>query len=418
VSDPPPSPLAPRAATLTVAVFTALQLLNFIDRYAPSAVKDLFKADLSLTDQQTGLVFSAFVLVYMVACPVFGTLAERGNRPRLLALGVAGWSLATAGAAFANDFASLMVARALVGIGEAAFITISPTMIADLYAPEKRNRILTIINAATPIGVAIGFSLAGLFGQWWGWRTAFVVVGLPGLLLAVVALWLPDPMRGRFDEDDANGRTPPAWSGVLKGVSANRRYLFATAGYIAMTFALGGIGDWVPTLLSRERGFSLGEAGTVAGLSVVVGGLIGTVVGGALSEVLRGKVREPLFVVCGVSCVPGALLAAWAVLIARGPTEIAVALALAQVFLWMFNGPVNALVVNALDAGVRARGFGLALLLTHLLGDVISPPIIGRVASATGSVAQGIVVALVAAVLAGVVWLVGALSVSSRPASS
>jgi MFS transporter, Spinster family, sphingosine-1-phosphate transporter len=409
---------------LTVTVFTALQLLNFIDRYAPSAVKDLFKADLALTDEQTGLVFSAFVVVYMVACPVFGTLAERGNRPRLLALGVAVWSLATAGAAFANDFASLMVARALVGIGEAAFITISPTMIADLYAPEKRNRILTIINAATPVGVAIGFSLAGLFGQWWGWRTAFVVVGLPGLSLAVIALLLPDPVRGRFDVDGSAARAPPAWSGVLKTVLANPRYLFATAGYIAMTFALGGIGDWVPTLLSRERGFSLGEAGTIAGLTVVVGGLVGTVLGGMLSDGLSKRLREPLFVVCGASCVPGALLAGWAVLIARGPMEIAVALALAQVFLWMFNGPVNALVVNALDAGVRARGFGLALLLTHLLGDVISPPIIGRVASATGSVAQGIVVALLAVVLAGVLWLAGAVQLGrlgrfrSRPASS
>ncbi len=409
-----------KSTALTVAVLTALQLLNFIDRYAPSAVKDLFKADLGLTDAQTGFVFSAFVLVYLVACPVFGTFAERGNRPRLLALGVLIWSIATAAGALAQDFATLLCARALVGVGEAAFITISPTLIADLFPPARRNRMLTILNAATPIGVAIGFSLAGWFGQMWGWRAAFAIVGLPGLALALVALSLPDPPRGAFEPRAAgvDVAAAPAWPRVLRELVRNPRYVFATAGYVAITFALGGIGDWFPTFLSRERGFSMAQAGNVAGISVVVGGFIGTALGGLLSDALSKKLREPYFVVCGASCIPGAALAAYAIFAARGALEIAVALSAAQVFLWMYNAPVNALLVNSLDGGKRARAFGLALLCTHLFGDVLSPPVIGRVSSATGSVALGIGVALVGAVVAGVAWLFGARFASGRASPS
>ncbi|MBI1948460.1 MAG: MFS transporter [Deltaproteobacteria bacterium] len=403
----PPGATRSSTATLTLAVLTAMCLLNFIDRYAPSAVKDLIKADLGLSDEQTGLVFSAFILVYTLACPIFGSLAERGNRPKLIAIGVALWSLATAAAAFADDFATLLLARALVGVGEAAFITISPAMIADLYPPARRNRALTVLNAAVPLGVAVGFTLAGTFGQWWGWRAAFVIVGLPGLVLAVAALLLRDPPRGAFDEASADSRPPP-WRGALLGMFTNARWLYATVGYIAITFALGGIGDWFPTFLSRERGFTVAEAGSVAGLSIVVGGLIGTVAGGALADVLAKHWREPYFLVCGLSCIPGLLLAAWAVLFAQGHLAIAITLTAAQVFLWMYNAPVNALTVNALDVGVRARGFGVALVLTHLLGDVPSPPLIGAVSSATGSVAQGIGLALAAVGVAAIVWLVGA----------
>lgn len=382
-------------------------LLNFIDRYAPSAVKDLFKAELGLSDEQTGLVFSAFILVYTIACPVFGSLAERGNRPRLIAFGVAIWSLATAGAALADSFVTLVLARALVGVGEAAFITISPSMIADLFPPERRNRALTVLNAAMPAGVAIGFTLAGLFGQWWGWRAAFVIVGLPGLLLALVALVLHDPPRGRFDAPGAAAKPPPPWGAALRGLAANARYLYVVGGYIAITAALGGIGDWFPTFLSRERGFEMGAAGTVAGLSIVVGGILGTVLGSVLADVVAKRHPQGYLIVCGISCIPGLLLAAFAVFVARGPLAIAVAVTLAQVFLWMHSAPVNALIVNSVDPGVRARAFGLALMLTHVLGDVPSPPLIGLVASATGSVALGIGLALVTVGVAAVVWLIG-----------
>lgn len=327
-------------------------LLNFIDRYAPSAVKDLFKADLGLSDEQTGLVFSAFVFVYTFACPVFGSLAERGHRPRLLAFAIALWSLATAGAALADGFASLLIARALVGVGEAAFITISPAMIADLFPPERRNRALTVLNVAMPLGVAIGFTLGGLFGQWWGWRAAFVVVGLPGLLLALLALALTDPPRGAFDHDGSARAPPPPWPRALAGMLKNPRWLYATVGYVAMTFALGGIGDWFPTFLSRERGLSLAEAGSVAGLSIVVGGIAGTVLGGVLNDVLARTAREAGFWVCGLSCIPGVLLATWAVFLAQGQLTITVALTAAQVFLWMHSAPINAITVNALDAEI------------------------------------------------------------------
>ena len=405
---------APRAsstssAAFAVAVLTGMNLLNYIDRWVPSAVKELFKKDLGLTDAQTSLPLSAFVIVYMVASPIFGTLADKGRRPVLIAIGVAVWSLATAGAGLAQGFMSLLLFRALVGIGEAAYATIAPAMLADLFPVDKRNRIFTLFYVAIPVGSAIGFTLGGFLGQQWGWRAAFLAVGLPGLLVAGLALLIKDPPRGAFD-DKKDAHEPPPWPEALRLLAKNRRYVFTVAGYIANTFAIGGIADWFPTFLHREHGFGLDEAGGVAGVAVVVGGLLGTLAGGFLGDALKTRVKEPYLFVCGASMLPALALAGVSIYVVESKTAVLFALMGCQFFLWMFNAPVNALLVNSVVASIRARAFGLSLLLIHLLGDVLSPPLIGLVSDQTGSLTTAISLVLLALLVAAVVWLWGAFS--------
>lgn len=398
-----------QSAGFAVVVLTAMNLLNYIDRWVPSAVKPLFQEDLKLTDAQTSLPFSAFVIVYMIASPIFGSLAERGRRPLIIAFGVALWSLATAAGAFATGFASFLIARALVGVGEAAYATISPTIIADRYAPDRRNRILTFFYVATPVGAALGFVLGGFIGQTWGWRAAFLAVGLPGLLVAAVALLMPDPPRGRFD-GDAGRQPPPPWGEALRQLRANPRYLFTVAGYVAVSFATGGIGEWFPTLLYRDRGFTLAEAGSVAGTATVVGGLVGTILGGVIGEALvkRGT-KEAYLWTSALSLLPAVLFAAAAMYLAEGRLAVLVCLTAAQVFLWMYNGPVNTLLVNSTGPGLRARAFALSIFAIHAFGDVISPPIIGAVSEATGSLRLAVALVLLALVVGAAIWAVGAL---------
>lgn len=365
-------------ARFAVTVLTAMNLLNYMDRYVPSAVKDLFKEDLGLTDAQTSLPLTAFIIVYMIASPIFGSLADRWPRRVLIAAGVLLWSVATASAAFATGFATFLIARALVGVGEAAYATLAPALLSDFYAPDRRNRVLTIFYAAMPVGAALGFVAGGFLGEAAGWRVAFLVCGLPGIVTAYLALRIKDPGRGRFDAGGAEKEKSIPWPEALRRLSRNRPYLVTVAGYAAVTFAAGGMADWLPTFLSRHRGMDIKEAGAMVGMVTVIGGLGGTMAGGFLADRLRGRTRNPYLALSALAMIPATGFAVAALLV-EGKAAVVACVLLAQFFLWFYNGPVNTVIVNSVPGALRVRAFALSILTIHLLGDAISPPIIGAI---------------------------------------
>lgn len=405
LSEPSPAPpSAAPGARWAVAVLTAMNLLNYLDRYVPSAVKDLFKEDLHLTDAETSLPLTAFVIVYMLASPFFGTFSERGSRKRLVAGGVALWSLATAWAALATGFWTFLLARALVGIGEAAYATITPSLIADYYPPERRNRIMTIFYVAIPVGAALGFTLGGIAGGAWGWRAAFLICGLPGLLIAGLTFTIREPERGRFDTAGRTAR--PGWPHALGVLRRSRLFVNAVLGYTAVTFAGGGMADWFPTFLSRHRDMPLAEAGSLVGTVTVVGGLAGTVCGGLLADFLKRRTRQPYLALSGLSMLPATACAALAIVV-HGKLAIAACILGAQFFLWFYNGPINALIANSVPSAMIARAFALSILCIHLFGDAISPPLIGAISDATGSLPLGVGLVPLSMGVGAAVWLFG-----------
>jgi MFS family permease len=399
-----PARSAAPGAVFALVVLTLMNMLNYVDRWVPSAVNELLKKDLGLSDAETGLPLTAFIVVYMLASPVFGALAERHNRRVLIALGVASWSLATAAAAFATGFKTLLVARAAVGIGEAAYATLAPAILADFFPPERRNRVFTLFYVATPVGSAIGFVLGGVLGEAFGWRTAFLAVGLPGLLVAALALLMKDPVRGAFDERPPE---PVSWGLALRELAKNRTYVITVAGYTAVTFATGGIAHWMPSFLDRVRGMDPASAASVVGVAAVIGGLAGTTLGGFVADRIASKTRQPYLAVSGLAMIPAVILCSVALFVAHAPPVIIGFMIAAQVFLWAYNSPVNALLVNTVDPRLRARAFGLSILCIHLLGDVLSPPLIGVVSDATGNLEGALVMVPIAVALGGLIWLVG-----------
>ena len=404
---PPPTARSQGAAPgarWAIAILTAMNLLNYLDRYVPSAVKDLFKRDLHLSDAQTSLPLTAFVVVYMLASPIFGSLADRGSRKVLIAAGVALWSLATAGAALATGFWTLLGARAMVGVGEAAYATIAPSLIADFYPPARRNRIMTIFYVAIPVGAALGFTLGGLVGGAWGWRAAFLICGLPGLAMAGLTFAIREPGRGRFETGTA--RVAPGWRTALGALARCRPYVNAVAGYTAVTFAAGGMADWFPTFLSRHRGMDLAEAGSLIGTVTVVGGLAGTAAGGLLADFLKNRTRQPYLALSGLSMIPATFFAALA-LVVHGKAAVGAMVLLAQFFLWFYNGPINTIIANSVPSAMIARAFSLSILAIHLFGDAISPPIIGAISDATGSLPAAVTLVPVAMGIGAVIWLFG-----------
>jgi MFS transporter, Spinster family, sphingosine-1-phosphate transporter len=402
-----------RSARFALLVLTGMNLLNYIDRWVPSAVKPLFQKELNLTDAETSLPFSAFVVVYMIASPIFGTLADRVRRTWLIAAGVAMWSVATALGSLASGFYSLLLARAFVGVGEAAYATLAPSLLSDHYPADRRNKIFTIFYVAIPVGSALGFVIGGLLGERYGWRMSFVAVGVPGILISLLALLVKDPPRGRFDEDKKID--PPAWPLALRQLAANKIYICAVLGYVAVTFAVGGIADWFPTLLNRVHGIDLEKANSIAGTSVVVGGILGTVLGGIVGDKLKGRVRQPYLLMSGVTMIPAILITAYVMYGASTPLEFSISLTLCQTFLWMYNAPINALLVNTVGPALRARAFSLSILSIHILGDVISPPLIGKISDLTGNLRLACSLVVAALGVAAVVWVVGALTLKQDP---
>ena len=393
--------LTPSGARFAIIVLTAMNLLNYIDRYVPSAVKDLFKRELHFSDTQTSLPLTAFVIVYMLTSPLFGTLADRWSRKVLIAAGVALWSLATAGAALATGFVSFLLARALVGVGEAAYATISPSLISDYFPAERRNRILTLFYVAIPVGAALGFTLGGIVGNAYGWRAAFLVCGLPGLLAAGLALAIREPPRGGFDPVVL--AAVPGWPEALRRLRATAPYVIAVAGYVAVTWAGGGMADWFAPFLHRFRGMNVAEAGSLTGAATVVGGLAGTLTGGLLADRLKKRSSSPYLMLSCLSMIPAAGFAVVA-LTAHGRVVIGLAILLANFFMWFYNGPINAIIVNAVPAAMRARAVSMSILSIHLLGDAISPTMIAGISDRTGNLMNGMLLIPVMMLVGSAIW--------------
>src|SRR5438552_12438903 len=209
----PPSKLYPRTA---LALLTALNFLNYIDRSVLFAVQPLVQSEFQLTNAQVGYLTSAFLLFYMVAAPFVGPLADRYSRKLIIVLGAVFWSGLTLLTAVTHTYGELLLRHTLVGVGEATFVTIAPTFVADLFPENKRGRIFGIFYLAIPVGTAAGYLLGGRLGPSMGWRFPFYLAAAPGFLVAIALLFVPESPRGNFDSLEETSER-----GTLRGFTHN-----------------------------------------------------------------------------------------------------------------------------------------------------------------------------------------------------
>ena len=400
-----------RSARRALIILTAINMLNYVDRYlVPPLVPDLERV-MGLTHEQVGWLWPAFMLVYMVTAPVFGALGDRGSRTRPIAIGVFVWSIATVLSGFARNYHELFAARALVGVGEAAYVAIAPALLADCFPVNARGRVFAILNMAIPVGAALGYVLGGVIGQHVGWREAFFVCGAPGVVLAAAVLWLRDPPRGAQEQSASPRRGATASVGGVRAalavyLSLLRRgpYMLLVLGYAAYTFALGGLGFWMPSFLERVRGIPAEKATTGFGAIVVVTGVLGTFAGGWLGDYCLKRSPQGYLWFSGVVTLAAAPLALLS-LTAPLPHVYYPAIVAAELLLFMSTGPINAAIVNIVSPLERASAIALSMFAIHLLGDVPSPPLIGHL-SDSGSLGRAVLIVPVAIAIGGIVWLV------------
>jgi MFS family permease len=360
-------------ALATFALLLGLNLLNYIDRYILPGELSLVQNEFHATGQQMGALTTALFVCYMLTAPLTGWLGDRFSRKPLIIAGAILWSLATLATAWVHDYWTLYLRHALVGVGEATFGIFAPAVLADFYPERDRNRILSIFYLAIPVGAALGYLAGGQLGTLWGWRAPFFVCAIPGLVIAALYGWIGrEPRRGASDH-----LKPTADRATVLGLFSNPAYLTATFGLATLTFAMGGISNWMPDFLHYPVGLSVANASLIVGAITVVDGIAGTLVGGWIAQRWLRTNHRALYLLSFWSV---ALTLPFGALVFFGPPAWSVpALFAAEFFLFLNTGPLNAAIVNSVTAPVRATAVSFNLFFIHAFGDAFSPQIIGAI---------------------------------------
>ena len=392
-----------RQARLAVALLFGVNFLNYIDRYVIAAVAPLIQADFGLKDTELGLIGSMFMVAYMAASPIAGVLADRFPRRFFVGGGVLVWSLATVASGLSASYRQLLAARSFIGVGEAGFGGVAPTLISDLFPKERRGRMLAFFYVAIPVGSALGFLLGGYVGERYGWRHAFYVAGGPGIALGSLAFFMSEPARGAGDGVVLKEqRFDPR---AARDLARNPSFIYTTLGMAAMTFALGGMAYWMPSFFHRERGLGLEQANQVFGGITVASGLIGTFAGGWLGDFLLKRTPKAYLLVSGwgmLLAVPATLLG----LTAQARGVYLPAIFVAEVLVFLNTGPANAVLVNVALPEIRATAIASSIFVYHLLGDVPSPILIGKLSDVAG-LEKALMLTSLAMAVSGVLYLLG-----------
>jgi MFS family permease len=394
--------VAVKGANWSLALLLAINLFNYVDRQVLAAVEVSIEKTFHVSQAKMGWAATVFLLSYMVIAPIFGFMADRVSRWLLVGIGVLLWSLASGGTGLAATFGILLLTRCFVGVGEAAYGPVAPTILSDLYPVKMRGQIMSWFYLAIPVGSALGYVLGGAIATKYGWRAAFYAVVPPGLLLGALALFMKDPRRGASEPAPIRKPSFADYTVLLK----TKSYVINTLGMAAMTFAIGGIGFWMPRYIFVYRGYgTLAHVNSTFGAITVVSGLFATLLGGWAGDRFRKKHGGAYFLVSGA-----AMLLGFPLLLAtlHTPFPYAWILVFLSVFCLFFNtGPTNAILANVTHPAIRATGFALNIFVIHLLGDAVSPPLIGWMSDRWGMNTAFTVVSIMI-LIGGILWLYGA----------
>ena len=368
-------------ARAALALLLCINLFNYIDRQVLAAVvpeiQKQYLSGVADADAKTGWLAMAFMLSYMLTSPIFGFLADRWSRWLLVAIGVILWSLASGASGLAGTFGLLLVTRLFVGVGEAAYGPVAPTIISDYYPIEHRGKVLSWFYMAIPVGSALGYTLGGAVASAWSWHWAFFIVVPPGIALGIWAMFMRDPPRGSADRAGAAPARTAQWRDYLV-LLRTPSYVLNTLAMEAMTFAIGGIGFWMPKYVHDFRGVgTLSSVNLMFGIIVVVSGLSGTLLGGIAGDKLRQRYPGSYFLVSAAGMLTGFPLF---LLMLVTPFPYAWGVIFLAVFCLFFNtGPANTALANVTHPSMRATAFAVNIFVIHALGDAISPTVIGMI---------------------------------------
>ncbi len=383
----PVAPPVPRWAWGILLLFFAMNVFDSVDRWLLAAVLPELRSELDFSSAQAGWLSTVTLLSLAVASPVVGYFVDRMKRPRLLAVGFALWSLATVSTGLARTYDQMQLARALVGVGGAVFAVIALSMIMDVFPRAIRARALAAFFLAVPLGAAVALNFGKVLANVTNWQVAFLVVGAPGLVLALLALIFPDPPRGFSEGVDVDrlrlheqvGASAEDYTDLM----VNSSFTYSLFGITFSWFALAGLIYWSRAFLIVAKELAEVLVDSALGISFLAAAVAGTLAGGLVAE-WSSRVRpRALFVVPGMSmlaAVPFVLV----VIYARPVPWIFGGLILAVGVMCMNIVPCYTIISNVVMPNMRGVGCGVALAAVHLLGDIWSPTFMGWMADTFG----------------------------------
>lgn len=376
-----------RKASAILAILFFINFLNYADRYVLSAVLEMVSHDLRMDPRREGWLATAFTLGYMFSSPIVANFADRQTRPRIVAICCLLWSLATAASGLAVGFKSLLVARILIGVGEAGFLTVGPPLIADAFTKEARGKALSVFYTGVPMGSACGFVLGGLLpalrlseSMTMGWRGTFFTVAVPGVLIAAVAWFVVDPPRGAHDLA-ADSHAPLPVKGTIweqLALFRNRTFLLVTVALTGIAFATIPLLHWLPQFFGDVKHLDPQKANVMIGLTLILPGIIGTLLGGWVGDRIskRGIPGGYLFV-ASIGLV-GGLGCLWAAILATHPWIFFPALFFGVLFFMSCTPTLNTTIANISAPNARAMAYATVIFCMHLFGDTTSPLLFGK----------------------------------------
>ncbi|MEM1154060.1 MAG: MFS transporter [Pseudomonadota bacterium] len=379
-----PDDFSPGYKRFALALLTAVYALNFIDRQILVVLQEPIKAEMALSDAQLGLLSGfAFAVVYVTAGIPIAYWADRGNRKNIISLAVVVWSGMTAISGYAQNYTQLLLARIGVGIGEAGGSPPAHSMISDYYPPEHRATALSIYSTGIYVGILFGFLFGGVIAQAFGWRAAFLVVGLPGVLFGIaLKFMLREPLRGRWEPDSAQTKKSSLRE-TIELVKHRPSFWYLALGSAFVSFVAYGNGNFVPSFLIRNHDLSLAQVGTALALVSGVSGAIGTFAGGYLSDRFGKRDQRWYVWVPMLGVLVGYLPYCYVLITDHTPSALTI-LFFAGIATSFYLGPCiamsHALVRPSMRAMISAVlffilnmiGLGLGPFLTGLVSDILA----------------------------------------------
>jgi MFS family permease len=369
---------SPKYRTYVLSILVIVYVFNFLDRQIVTILAEPIKNDLGLNDTQIGLMTGlAFAIFYTVLGIPIARLADRANRVSIISVALVIWSGMTALCGAAQNFGQMLAARIGVGVGEAGCSPPAHSLIADYFPPEKRASALSIYALGIPIGSIFGLLAGGWIAEFWGWRVAFFVVGVPGILLAIlVKTTLLEPIRGMSDAVQTGAPVQPPLGVTIKTLLGNRTLVHIAMGGALTSFVGYGLGQWLPAYFIRWHGMGIAETATYFGLVIGVASAIGTVLGGTLADKLAARdVRMYNWLPAA-----GVLLAFPFYVAAMLSSNAYVAIAILVVpsllnSLWL--GPSFGTIQNLAPTQMRALASAMLLFILNIIGLGLGPFLVG-----------------------------------------
>jgi MFS family permease len=360
-----------------LGLLLAVSALNFTDRILVPVLAQPLKQELQLSDFQLGLLTGlGFAVVYTSLGIPVAWLADRFNRVRIIAAAVVIWSTMTAATGFATTFVHLLIARAGVGVGEAGFLPPAASLLSDHFAPNRRGSAMSIVQLGSPASTILGAVLAAWIASHWGWRTAFIAVGLPGIAVGVlVLLLLREPPRGLVEGQVVPVEKPPLRR-VLSVILAKRSFRHLMAGGALAMFGLSSVGGFMTVYFMRVHGLPLAQAGATFGVIQFVAAVAGLLAGGFGSDrIAAGDARWRAWgpAVCLAIAGPCYLIgfSSGSLMVSAG------AILVAGVFFFFFYVPTLTITQNLVGPESRATAIAVYSLAASILGSGFGPALTG-----------------------------------------